>query len=150
MMTPKRKILEAAMQKQQALIDDFRQRIRDAMANDGNVNEEEYDSQSQTFKAVISSEVDALTEELGFAQAELEDLRKIDPDARSEDVVLGAVVRTDQRDFFVSSSLEEFKAGTKSFFGISVHSPIFKLMNGKRTGDRFRIQNTVYLIENIY
>ena len=73
----KDQILQAAKTKQEGIISDFRQRIKDAMANDGNVNEEEYDNHNQSFNASILAEVNLLNNELEFVNHELEEIRRI-------------------------------------------------------------------------
>lgn len=59
----KRQILEAAVRQHKSVIHDFKERIRDMMGNNGNVNEEEYDAQEQSFKAETSAKVNLLSEQ---------------------------------------------------------------------------------------
>lgn len=146
----KKKILEAGLKKQAQLISDFRTRVKDAMANDGNVNEESYDNHQQTFEAQVLAEVNLLNDELEFANQELLEMKKIDSDYKHKNVDYGAVVETDQKNFFVSASLEEFTAEGKQYFGISINSPLYQAMRMKKVGDRFRSSNKEYLIEAIY
>jgi len=146
----KKVILEAGLQKQVALITDFRTRIKDAMANEGITNEESYDNHQQTFQAEVLAEVNLLNDELEFANQELIEMKKIDSDYKHKNVDYGAVVQTDQRTFFVSASLEEFTAGGKQYFGISINSPIYQAMRRKKVGDRFSTHNKTYIIEAIY
>lgn len=146
----KKNILEAGLEKQSELIGDFRIRIKDAMANDGNVNEEAYDNHQQTFQAELLAEVNLLSDELEFANQELLEMKKIDSDYQHKQVEYGAVVQTDQQTFFVSASLEKFIVGGRSYFGISINSPIYQAMKGKSAGDRFVCHNKTYLIEAIY
>lgn len=146
----KKKILEAGLRKQSQLISDFRTRVKDAMANDGNVNEESYDNYQQTFEAQVLAEVNLLNDELEFANQELQEMQKIDSDYKHKNVDYGAVVQTDKRTFFVSASLEDFIADGKHFFGISINSPIYQAMRRKKVGERFRVSNNEYLIEAIY
>lgn len=56
----KRQILEAAVRQHKSVIHDFKERIRDMMGNNGNVNEEEYDAQEQSFKAETSAKVECV------------------------------------------------------------------------------------------
>lgn len=146
----KKTILAAALQKQSELITDFRTRIKDAMANDGNVNEESYDNHQQTFQAEVLAEVNLLNDELEFANQELLELKKIDSDHEHKHVEYGSVVQTDQRAFFVSASLEDFTADGKQYFGISINSPIYQAMKGKSVGDRFSTHKKNYVIQAIY
>lgn len=146
----KRMILDAGLRKQQQLIDDFRIRIKDVMKTDGNINEESYDNHQQTFQAELLSEVSLLNDELEFANQELLEMKKIDSDLKHKQVEYGAVVETDLQTFFVSASLEVFNAGDKSYFGVSINSPIYKSMRGKKVGDRFHTRKTDYVIKQIY
>lgn len=150
MSTIKKVVLEAGLRKQEQLIGDFRRRIKDAMHTDGTVNEESYDNHQQTFQSEILAEVNLLNDELEFANQELMEMKKIDSDLNHQQVEYGAVVETDRQAFFVSASLEEFQAGGKEYFGISIKSPIYQSMKGKRAGDRFRVRNTDYTIKKIF
>jgi len=146
----KKMILEAGLRKQSQLIKDFKTRIKEAMANDGNVNEESYDNHQQVFEAQVLAEVNLLNDELEFANHELQEMKKIDSDYKHEQVDYGSVVQTDQRTFFVSAGIEEFPVGDKSYFGVSVKSPIYQAMKGKKVGDLFSSHQKVYRIEAIY
>lgn len=148
----KRKILEAGLKRQQTILDDFRDRIRDMMAQEGTVTEEEYDLQVQAMQATRSAEVSLLSEQLNFARQEMEELRKlltmIDmPRNRAE---WGAVIETDRKTFFVSASLEKFEVEGKVIYGISTRSPLFLTMKGCKTGDGFAFRGKEYVIKNIY
>jgi hypothetical protein len=135
----KKEILNASIIKHQGVIDDFRQRINEMMATDGNVNEEEYDSHTQSHKAEAVAEVSLLSDQLQFANHELEELRKIESyiDHIHSAVEFGTVVVTDNGTFFVSASIEQFFVDGKSIFGLSVRSPLYKCMKGKGIGDTF-------------
>lgn len=148
----KRRILEAAERKHEEVISDFRQRIRDAMANDGNVNEEEYDSHQQSFKAGILAEVNLLNNELEFANRELRELKRIGSfkDTVHEHVGPGSVVRTDKYTFFVSASIERFEVDGEVILGLSTDSPLYEAMKGKRGRESFSYKQDTYVIMEIF
>ncbi len=148
----RKKILEVGMQKHQAVINDFKQRIKEMMANDGNVNEEEYDSQVQAQKAVTSEDVSLLNEQLQFANREMEELNRIKAlaDTVHHQAEFGAVVETDKKIFFVSASLERIDVDGKAVYGMSLRSPIFLAMKGKKKGEQFSFKGKKYTIQNIY
>jgi hypothetical protein len=148
----KSRIIQAARRKQEQIIADFRQRIKDATATDGNVNEEEYDNHQQSFKAGILAEVNLLNSELEFVNRELDEIRKIEnfKETLHEQVEFGCVVRTDVRTFFVSASIEQFEVDGESMFGLSIHSPVYEAMKGKKVGDSFFYKNHTYLIREIF
>jgi vacuolar-type H+-ATPase subunit D/Vma8 len=148
----KNRILQAAKRKQEQIISDFRQRIKDAMATEGNVNEEEYDNHHQSFKAGILAEVNLLNNELEFVNRELEQIMRIEnfKDTVHEFVEFGSVVRTDRSTFFVSASIEEFEADGETVFGLSIDSPLYHVMKGKRVGESFSYRTYTYVITEIF
>lgn len=146
----KKRILEAGLLKQSKLIADFRTRVKDVMANDGNVNEESYDNHQQTFQSEALAEVNLLGDEVQFATQEFLEMKKIDPDHQHNQVEFGAVVQTNLRTFLVSASLEEFMVAGRPYFGISINSPAYQAMKGKKVRDSFIVQGKKYIIEAIY
>jgi vacuolar-type H+-ATPase subunit D/Vma8 len=148
----KNRILQAAKFKQEQIISDFQQRIRDAMATEGNVNEEEYDNHQQSFKAGVLAEVNLLNNELEFVNRELDEIRKIEnfKDTVHEQVEFGSVVRTDKGTFFVSTSIEEFEVDGDPVFGLSIDSPLYEIMKGKKVGESFAYKTYTYLIREIF
>jgi hypothetical protein len=146
----KRDILQAGLKKQESIIHDFRQRISDVMQTEDGSTREEYDNFHQTFNSETLAEVNILNNEIEFASHELDEMKRIncgEPHRRAD---FGAVVKTDKKTFFVSASLEDFEVGDTEYFGISVHSPIYFAMRGKKTGECFKTRNVQYTIEDIY
>ncbi len=148
----KKKILDAGIKKHQSVIHDFRQRISEIMATDGNVNEEEYDSNIQSQKSENVEQASLLSDQLQFANIELDQLRKIESaiDRIHSEVEFGSVVITDTIAFFVSASIEQFAIEGKPIFGLSVRSPLFASMKGKKEGETFHYGTTTYRIKEIF
>lgn len=140
-------VLEAGLQKQQSIIADFRKRVLDVMVADGR---EEYETHQRTYNAEVLAEVNILNKEIEFASQELSEMRRIDCTHEHQKAEYGAVVKTNKKNFFVSASLEDFTVGSQHFFGISVHSPIYLAMKGKKQGERFKARNVEYVIEGVF
>jgi transcription elongation GreA/GreB family factor len=147
----KKAVLDVGIKKHLSVINDFQERIKDMMANDGNVNEEEYDSHAQSHNAETVAEVSLLSDQLQFANHELEELRRLDSymDRVHSSVEFGTLVTTDKDTFFVSTSIERFFVEGKSIFGLSVQSPLYKEMKGKKVGEVFTYNNITYRIVEI-
>jgi hypothetical protein len=62
----------------------------------------------------------------------------------------GTVVRTDKETFFISVGIEEFNVDGQPVFGISVQSPIYRVMKGKKVGEHFTYNGITCLIEEIF
>jgi len=148
----KREILEAAIRQHETVIQDFQEGIRQRMMNEGKINEQEYDIQTQAFNAETTDEVEHLSRQLNFANRELEELRKMrmDIDVQHTNIQRGSVVKTDRETFFVSASIERFFVKDEPFFGLSTLTPLFQQMKGKEVGETFSFGKTTYSILDVF
>lgn len=147
----KSKVLQASMMQQQKVIDDFQKRVNEIMASEAN-EKDEYDAHQQSFKSETMTEVSLLSDQLHFAHHELDELKHIqnyEHECHSM-AEYGTVVKTDKETFFISVGIEEFYVDDQPVFGISVQSPIYRVMKGKRVGDRFTYNGITYLVEEIF
>lgn len=122
------------------------------MMNEGKINEQEYDAQTQAFNAETTEEVEHLSRQLNFANRELEELRKMrmDIDVPHTSIQRGSVVKTDLETFFVSASIERFCVNEEPFFGLSTLTPLFQQMKGKKAGETFSFGKTTYAILDVF
>ena len=148
----KRKMLEASIKKHQTVIDDFKLSIKEMMGSEGIVNEEELDVTQQEFNTEMVQNSDRLAEQLNFANEEMKLLYDMAPTIESTNNTIqrGCVVVTDKEIFFVSVSIERFQVDGIKVFGLSTESPLFKIMSGKKKGDRFSYKNKSYKILDVF
>ena len=104
------KLLSACINKQQLLIDDFKQRIKALTETEGLGNEELYDNSDVAAGSQKTLEINTINSLLEFAETELLVLETIRQtlDTKRESVSLGAIVVTNYNTFFISASLEQF------------------------------------------
>ena len=135
----KKKVLDAAIKKHQLVIDDFRLSIREMLASQGIVNEDEMDLSQQAFNTEMFQNSNQIADQLAFANEKLKLLFDMTSTIGTihNNVQLGSVVVTDRDIFFVSASIEVFEVDGLKIFGLSIESPLFKSMEGKKKGDRF-------------
>jgi hypothetical protein len=148
----KKEILLAAMASHESVMQDFRNRIREMQANEVDENVDGPDKYSASHGAETIAEMRLLEEQLEFASHEWEELVRIESyhDDPHDKVEFGSVVVTDRRTFFVSASIEEFKVGDYVLFGLSVHTPLYKAMKGRRRGESFQYGGTTYFIKGVF
>lgn len=148
----KKKMLDSSIKKHQAVIDDFQTGIKDMMASEGNINEEEFDLTQQEYNAEMLQQVNRIADQLKFANEEMVTLYNMVPTIGTihQEVQLGAVVVTNKEIFFVSVSIERFEVDGLQAFGLSTESPLFKLMEGKKRGDTFTVGNDTYKIMEVF
>ena len=148
----KKKMLDASIKKHQTVIDDFRISIKEMMDSGGNINEEEFDLSQQEFNTETLQQVNRIADQLKFANDEMVMLYNMVPTIGTihQQVQLGASVVTDKDTFFVSASIERFEVDGLKVFGLSVQSPLFKMMEGKRRSDTFTYGKNTYKIIDVY
>lgn len=110
----------------------------------------EMPSQEQAGRTESNELLVRLEHELIFVKQEQTILEGLDVEREFAQVELGAVVVTDQRTFYISSSLETVEVEGVSFFGISTQAPIYAGMKGKRMGDTFSFAGVSYRILELY
>lgn len=146
----KREILEAGKQKQQSIINDFRSEINrireDTESEEGapGLNED------GEMKERGSLHINLIANQLNFAVTEMDLLNRMIVDQLHEEIGTGSVVITDQGTFFISVSLEDFKADGQVIFGISTQAPLYEAMKGLRNGDCFAFNQTDYIIKDVF
>ncbi|MGC1244191.1 MAG: hypothetical protein WA874_21550 [Chryseosolibacter sp.] len=148
----KKKVLDAAIKKHQTVIDDFSGSIKEMLASEGIVNEDEMDLSQQEFNTELVHKSNQIADQLAFANEEMKILFDMAPVIGSihNTIQPGSVVVTDRENFFVSTSVEAFSAGGMDFFGLSTQSPLFKAMEGKKSGDHFSHNYSDYRVIEVF
>lgn len=148
----KEKIIDACIKKQQSLIDDFNERIREILDAQGLGNKEKYDNNDVSQRGQAVAEITTLNDALSLANDEmsiLQHLKSVKNDGY-EIVGPGAIVVTDKAVFFVSVSIEELRADGKTLFGISTKSPLYMAMKGLSEESLFQHNEVTYKIFGIF
>ena len=76
-------------------------------------------------------------------------LKKVPITKNFETVDFGALVITDKQKLFVSAAIGKVIFENESFIAISTLVPIFKAMEGKKTGDTFTVNGNTFTILEI-
>jgi len=87
--------------------------------------------------------------QLNKEKGNLDKLRTIDFGLKKE-VACGALVKTNQFNFFIGLPTIPFDVNGERIVGISNESPIYAIMANKKEGDNFSFRGNNYRIEKIY
>jgi hypothetical protein len=87
--------------------------------------------------------------QLNKEKGNLDKLKTIDFSAK-EDVSCGALVKTDNFNFFIGLATVPFDVDGDHIVGISQESPIYAIMANKKEGAQFSFRGNDYKIEKIY
>ena len=129
-------------------IDQYQNRmdeLRESMEN--NDIKTDYDEDN---KGEMLSDFEKNAGHLSEAQEQKEELSKIDPDHKNERIGFGSVVETKDKYYFIAVALGEISMedGSK-IFAISTKAPIYKELEGKKTGDTFSFNDNEQEITGI-
>ncbi len=90
-----------------------------------------------------SSVVEALQRDIDI----LSGIESIQP---TDEIQLGDVIETDKGHFFVAVSSDEFTVDGISYRGISVESPLYLALRGKKNGDTVKVNENNFVLLNSY
>lgn len=144
----KRSILRTCIIKQQLTISDFEMEIE--QLSSAVTDRQESASQEPRGASERNEVLVRMEHELVFLKNELMALEQIDPNLICDKVEEGAVLVTDKRVFFVSTSIESVDVNGQSVFGLSVHAPIYAAMKGKVKGEKIEFNGLRYDILDVY
>lgn len=89
----------------------------------------------ETGRAMLQLEMEKAGQQLENVQHMKETLSKIDATKTTSIAHLGSVVSTQKARYFLSVSAGQLQVAGKTYFAISTHSPIGKLLLGKQAND---------------
>ena len=145
----KRSVLKAARTRMEATASELRDRINELKAVTIGDDNAESASQTESTRGGDVELMNSLGEQLEHLENDLDQLALIDPSVKLDIVQYGAVVHTDQRNFLVATSLEEFDAGGKFYLGVSVKAPLINALIGRSVGDRVTFNGLIYTVQDI-
>ncbi len=145
----KKKVLQAAKEKQQQVVQDLNEAIerRKESAEKDDIDLHDY---WESTREEMLEYVDHLAHQQEIARSELDFLNKLRIEKLHDQVTIGSVVETDKMTFYISIGIEAFEVDGKEIFGISTRAPIYGAMIGKRKGDRFTFRGKDYEIRDLY
>lgn len=146
----KKSVLKAARTHLENTAVELRERIADLKAV--TIGDENSESASQT-ESTRGSDVElmnSLGEQLVHVQQDLDRLSTLDAAAPMEMVQFGAVVFTDQRNFLIAASLDEFDAAGHRFLGVTPKAPVIQALYGKKVGDHAVVNGVTYTVQAVH
>lgn len=132
-----------------SMVDSHKDRINDLRSATIMDELHETASQSEMTRVADIELLDRFGERLERLESQLLSLQHMDPHAHMDVIDLGAVVCTDQRNFLIGPSIEEFQADGRTFQGLTPEAPMFAAMCGKRKGDRVDFGGTAYTVLDV-
>ena len=110
---------------------------------DSSIEVDDLAQQSRSTDSAISTQL-----RITKAKAELEHFVELKPEL-VEGITEGNVVYTDKINLVIGMAFQQFDFNDEKYVGMSVDAPLYKVLEGKKTGDQVVFNNVEYLIEEI-
>ncbi|WP_299156358.1 3-oxoacyl-ACP synthase [uncultured Tenacibaculum sp.] len=104
----------------------------------------------ETGRAMLQLEMEKASQQLSGIERMKETLSKINLERTSQLAHLGNIIVTDKNLYFLSISSGQHVIANKTYFSVSVSSPIGRLLLGKKTGDFFVFNGNKQTIKEIF
>lgn len=152
---------EAKVARKQALYSECLRQLKENIENVRSAMEEaqqsvvDYEdsgeeSMMDSYREEMQNKRDMFARQLEQANDEVNLLAKMDTHDLTDFAQFGAIVTTDQAEFFVSVSLGQVQFEGKTIFAVSPSAPVFKLFTGKKVGESFLFKGKETKIVDIY
>ena len=120
--------------------------VQDAANDERGGSEENFES----FREQCQHDREMYARQLEQANAGLQILKKIDPDAKVDTVKLGSVVVTDKLKVFLSWNMGKIQVGSNTFIAISTQAPLYDSIAGKKKGESFAFRGETHKVLEVY
>ena len=104
----------------------------------------------ETGRAMLQLEMEKASQQLSGIEKLKETLSKVNLEGITNAAHLGNVIITDKNLYFLSISSGQIVIATKTYFSVSVSSPIGRLLLGKKVGESFVFNNNKQIIKEIF
>lgn len=147
----KQQVLTKAKETVKKIIADLQTEIARTKEREVVIDEGQLDAGQMSQDEAAYEVADELIRQVNFANRELQLLERMQVQEPLLDTVApGAVVKTDQRTFYISVGIEDFMVAGKEIFAISPNAPIFEEMKGRKAGESFSFRDIKYRIEEVF
>lgn len=145
----KHHVIHAAQRKVDSMIADHKDRISDLRSATVRDEIQETASQSERTREADIELLDRFSEQAERLEHERDVLARFDVKGHMDTVQPGAVVLTDQRNFLIGPSIEEFQSDGQDYLGLSVQAPLYKALEGHRKGEQVVFQGVTYVVLDV-
>ena len=101
-------------------------------------------------RALMQTEYDKIHNQLLILKNQLRAIKSISLSDKKKNVGVGSFIKTNKSFYFISIGLGKQIIDNNDIYIISLSSPIGKLLNNKKKGDKIVFNNKEELIEDIY
>ena len=128
----------------------YKNAIKMAQESVGSESKSTAGDKHETGRAMAHLEQEKNSYQLKETQNLLQTISRIDYSKIYTTAVLGSVINTNKGSFFLSVSAGKITVNNELFFAVSLQSPIGLAMANLKNGDSFKVNNQIFVINNIF
>ncbi|AJR04946.1 hypothetical protein [Siansivirga zeaxanthinifaciens] len=147
-MTTKQRLLQICNEHVDKRINDYKEEInliKESIASNDKGNSEDDDSGNGKLLNDLEKNMGYLAD----ANKTKEYLKLIKTNVEPVDVVLGSIVKTNEMNFYIATSIGKIDLDSDVYFAISLNTPIGQLLKNKKVNDSFEFNQKKYVIQEI-
>jgi transcription elongation GreA/GreB family factor len=103
----------------------------------------------ETSREMMNQEISRLEERIAYLKKQLNSLQQLSQ-RKSSSIENGSLVNTNHCVFFFGIAFGKLESQGSTIMGLSLNSPLGKIMTDKKEGDSLTFMNRNYSIETIY
>jgi len=103
----------------------------------------------ETGRAMAQSEIDKLANNKISCKNQLNELKNLNPEIKSNIITSGSLVETNHETFYFSIPFGKVSVNNKEVFVISPYSPIGMVLKSKKVGDTIEFKGKTYTVTNV-
>jgi transcription elongation GreA/GreB family factor len=130
-------------------IQSLRQQLHELVEGAKNDSKSTAGDKHETARAMMQIEQEKLSNQLNLLLQQEQVLRRIDSNVKSEAVVNGSLVKTNQGWIYISIPLGKIVVDGESVMCLSAQSPLGREIVGKRAGDTVVVNNSSFGLEAV-
>ena len=147
-MTTKQRLLQICNEHVDKRINDYKEEInliKESIASNDKGNSEDDDSGNGKLLNDLEKNMGYLAD----ANKTKDYLKLIKTNVEPVDVVLGSIVKTNEMNFYIATSIGKIDLDSDVYFAISLNTPIGQLLKNKKVNDSFEFNQKKYVIQEI-
>ncbi|MES2387269.1 MAG: hypothetical protein V4543_04665 [Bacteroidota bacterium] len=146
----KQRLLAECVRMQNTVVDNARKAMNEYQESAMEYDESAEDNMVDSYREEMQNKRDMFARQLEHALEDLAMLHKVAADREQDSALFGSVIITESQKLFISISLGQIKLDNEQFFAISPAAPLFKAMNGVKSGQSFNFRDKQTMILEVY
>lgn len=130
-------------------IQSLKQQLHDLVEGAKNDSKSTAGDKHETARAMMQIEQEKLSNQLTLLQQQEQVLQRIDPDAKSEVVINGSLVKTNKGWIYISIPLGKVVVDGNDVMCLSAQSPLGMKLMGKKTSEHVNVNGTEFILHSV-